>query len=100
MRYPLLAGRVAHCLIGPRIDRGPGADQSAKGSRTRIVSSRSGLVETRVTGQRISSSTRRIYLIAAAGSSAQLRAPAVVSCQPGIVSHTGSTAAWSAAFEG
>ena len=38
--------------------------QSANGSRTRIVSSRSGLVETKATGQRISSSIRRIYLIA------------------------------------
>ena len=58
------------------------ADQSAKGSRTRIVSSRSGLVDTSATGQRISSSTRRMYLIACAGRSAQLRAPAVVSVQP------------------
>src|SRR4051812_44999495 len=32
--------------------------QSANGSRTRIVSSRSGLVETRATGQRINSSMR------------------------------------------
>src|SRR3546814_1680037 len=40
------------------------------------------LVETSVTGHWINSSIRRIYLIACAGSSAQLRAPAVVSLQP------------------
>ncbi len=63
-----------------------GCHQSEKGSRTRIVSSRSGLVETSATGVRISSSTRRIYLIAWAGSCAQLRAPAVDSDQPATVS--------------
>ena len=56
------------------------------GSETRIVSSRSGLVDRSVTGQRTSSSIRRTYLIAAAGMSAQLRAPALVSFQPGISS--------------
>ena len=45
------------------------------GSVTRIVSSRSGLVESSVTGVFVRSSTRRIYLTAFAGSSAQLRAP-------------------------
>jgi hypothetical protein len=57
-----------------------------KGSVTRMVSSRSGLVERSATGQPISSSMRRTYLIAWAGSSAQERAPAVVSDQPGSVS--------------
>jgi hypothetical protein len=60
--------------------------QSANGSVTSIVSSRCGDVDTNVTGHSISSSMRRIYLIACAGSSAQLRAPAVVPCQPSIVS--------------
>ena len=48
------------------------------------MSSRSGLVETKATGQAISSSMRRIYLIAWAGSWRQLRAPAVDSLQPAI----------------
>ena len=48
------------------------------------MSSRSGLVETKATGQAISSSTRRMYLIACAGNCRQLRAPAVDSDQPGI----------------
>lgn len=62
------------------------SDQSTKGSRSRIVSSRSGLVETRATGVSISSCTRWTYLIALAGNWAKLRAPAVVSCQPSISS--------------
>ena len=45
------------------------------GSVTRMVSSRSGLVDSSVTGVRVSSSTRLIYFTALAGSSAQLRAP-------------------------
>lgn len=49
-----------------------------------MVSSRSGLVDNSATGQPISSSTRRTYLIASAGSSAQLRAPSVESDQPGM----------------
>ena len=60
--------------------------QSANGSRTRIVSSRSGLVESMATGASISSSIRRMYLIAVAGRSIQLRAPRVDSGQPSIVS--------------
>ena len=60
--------------------------QSANGSRTKIVSSRCGEVDTNATGHSINSSIRRTYLIACAGKSAQLRAPAVVSCQPGISS--------------
>lgn len=74
--------------------------QPANGSRTRIVSSRSGDVLTSATGQRISSSTRRTYLIARAGRSAQLRAPWVDSHQPLISSKMGSTRAWSAAWAG
>ena len=45
------------------------------GSVTRMVSSRSGLVLSSVTGVFVSSSTRRIYFTALAGRSAQLRAP-------------------------
>ncbi len=62
--------------------RCPPPAQSMKGSRTRMVSSRSGLVETSATGVSISSCTRLMYLIALAGRSAQLRAPAVLSLQP------------------
>ena len=51
-----------------------------------MVSSRSGLVDSSATGQPTSSSIRRTYLIACAGSSAQERAPAVGSCQPSMVS--------------
>ncbi len=56
--------------------------QSAKGSRTRMVSSRSGLVESRATGASTSSSSRLTYLTAGAGRSAKLRAPRVLSDQP------------------
>ena len=73
-----LAGRVANTNWSRR--------QALKGSLTKIVSSRSGDVLTSATGQRISSSMRRTYLIACAGRSAQLRAPAVVPCQPSISS--------------
>jgi putative hydrolase of the HAD superfamily len=58
----------------------------SKGSRIRIVSSRSGLVESRVTGHSTSSSMCFTYLIAWAGSSPQLRAPRVDSVQPSNVS--------------
>lgn len=60
--------------------------QSANGSVTRIVSSRSGDVDNNATGQPISSSTRRTYLTASPGRSAQDRAPAVEEDQPGISS--------------
>jgi hypothetical protein len=56
--------------------------QPSNGSRTRMVSSRSGLVESRVTGASVSSSMRRTYLTAWAGRSAQERAPRVEACQP------------------
>ncbi len=51
-----------------------------------IVSSRSGLVDSSVTGASTNSSMRRTYLIACAGKSAQDRAPRVESRQPSIVS--------------
>ena len=47
-----------------------------------MVSSRSGLVDSSVTGHSISSSMWRTYLTACAGSSAQLRAPRVDCVQP------------------
>ncbi len=62
------------------------ANQSANGSRTSTVSSRSGLVESSATGASISSSSRRMYLIAVAGKSAQERAPRVLSRQPAALS--------------
>ena len=60
--------------------------QSSKGSVTRIVSSRSGEVDTSATGQSINSSILRTYLIALAGKSAHDRAPSVLSAQPDISS--------------
>src|SRR6185437_1554141 len=60
--------------------------QSANGSRTKIVSSRSGLVESSATGVSINSSMRRTYLTASAGNCDQLRAPRVLSLQPSMVS--------------
>ena len=60
--------------------------QSSKGSVTKIVSSRSGEVETSATGQSINSSILRTYLIALAGKSAHERAPSVLSLQPDISS--------------
>ena len=56
------------------------------------MSSRSGLVETSATGQRINSSMRRTYLIARAGKSAQLRAPRVEPVYETIEGWRGSTA--------
>ncbi|TPW02866.1 MAG: hypothetical protein FD124_3230, partial [Alphaproteobacteria bacterium] len=56
------------------------------GSRIRITSSRSGLVLTSAAGQEMSSSMRRMYLIALAGRSREVRTPWVDSVQPGIVS--------------
>src|SRR5262249_6383406 len=60
--------------------------QVSNGLRTRMVSSRSGLVDSSPTEQPPSSSIRRTYLIAGAGSSAHDRAPAVRSRQPAMVS--------------
>ena len=61
-------------------------DQSSNGSFIRIVSSRSGLVDSSVTGHSISSSMRLTYLIAWAGSAAQDRLPSVDAFQPSSVS--------------
>ena len=60
--------------------------QSSKGSVTRIVSLRSGEVDTSATGQSINSSILRTYLIALAGKSAHDLAPSVLSSQPDISS--------------
>ena len=60
--------------------------QSSKGSVTRIVSLRSGEVDTSATGQSINSSILRTYLIASAGKSAHDLAPSVLSSQPDISS--------------
>ena len=60
--------------------------QSSKGSVTRIVSLRSGEVDTSATGQSINSSILRTYFIALAGKSAQDLAPSVLSSQPDISS--------------
>lgn len=59
-----------------------GAAQSANGSRIKIVSSRSGLVESSATGHSTNSSRRLTYFTAWAGSWAKLRAPLVLSDQP------------------
>jgi len=56
--------------------------QSSNGSFTNIVSSRSGLVDSSVTGHSISSSMWRTYFTACAGSSLHLRAPFVDCDQP------------------
>lgn len=60
--------------------------QSRNGSWTRIVSSRSGLVDNSATGTPTSSSIRRTYFIACAGRSAHERALLVTPFQPSIVS--------------
>ena len=51
-----------------------------------MVSSRSGLVDSKATGQPTNSSIRRTYFIACAGNCAQERARAVGSFQPAMVS--------------
>ena len=58
----------------------------SNGLVTRIVSSRSGLVDNKATGQPTSSSIRLTYFIACAGNCAQDRARAVGSFQPSMVS--------------
>ena len=93
---PALSGFVAQCHFMHSLGlwylskvvriRAASSTQSAKGSVTKIVSSRSGEVERSATGHWINSSTRRTYLIASAGSSAQLRAPSVDCDHPGISS--------------
>ena len=83
---PGSVGRRLRGVTAPRYRSVQTAGQSRNGSVTRMVSSRSGLVETIATGASISSSMRRMYFTAVAGRSAQLRAPWVLSFQPGIVS--------------
>jgi hypothetical protein len=73
-------------LFGIDVDGHWRHPQSENGSRTNTVSSRSGLVDSIATGASISSSSRRMYLIAVAGSCAQERAPRVLSCQPSATS--------------
>ena len=58
------------------------APQSWNGSRTRMVSSRSGLVESSATGHWINSSMVLTYFTACAGRLLQLRAPRVDCVQP------------------
>ncbi len=58
--------------------------QPANGSRTRMVSSRSGLVDRIASGASVSSSIQRTYFTAAAGRSDQERAPRVEALQPSI----------------
>ncbi len=74
-----LVGRKAHDLIRKPVPtfRGHALLRASEGFWTRIVSSRSGLVERSATGHPTSSSTRRTYLMACAGRSAQDRALAV-----------------------
>src|SRR5205085_8193986 len=62
---------------------------ASNGFCTRIVSSRSGLVESKAIGQPTNSSTSRTYLIACAGRSAHDLALAVGSFQPSTVSYIG-----------
>src|SRR5712692_9246002 len=84
-----LGALVAEYVAGNNRPRGAPArrqSRSSKGSRTNTVSSRSGLVENSATGASISSSLRRIYLMASALSCAQERAPRVLSLHPSTVS--------------
>jgi hypothetical protein len=77
-----------HAGAAPFPDAGalPAPVQSWNGSRIRMTSSRSGLVETSATGVSMSSSMRRTYLTASAGSWAHDRAPTVEPFQPSKVS--------------
>ena len=89
--HPVRRKRRRRAEVGPATDRAaaarPGAaGQSTNGSRTRIVSSRSGEVDSIATGHPMSSSIRRTYLIAAPGRSAHRRAPAVLPPHPSISS--------------
>ncbi len=77
---------VSHCSKLTRSACRMPPNYCSNGFCIRIVSSRSGLVDSSVTGQPTSSSIRRTYLIACAGSSAHERARAVGSCQPPTVS--------------
>ena len=80
---------VSSRMIEPEPER-PASECAGRLTRERIPHQNRvvalGRGQTSATGQRISSSMRRTYLIAWAGSSAQLRAPAVVPLQPSISS--------------
>ena len=89
-RAPVLAGVLfqtgdgagdQRMVVGHRALR-----QVSKGLCIRMVSSRSGLVDSNATGQPINSSMRRTYFTASAGSSAHERALAVIPFQPSAVS--------------
>lgn len=77
-----LKGPKKHSTTAQKLKSG----YPSNGSCTRIVSSRSGLVDRSATGTEINSSMRRMYLTAVAGRSAQLRPPWVLSRQPSMVS--------------
>ena len=77
---------ISHCISAYSFRPTNSAIYCSNGFCIRIVSSRSGLVDSSATGQPTSSSIRRTYLIACAGNSAHERARAVGSCQPPIVS--------------
>ncbi len=80
-------GAACCCIPARGLDRARAqAAHASNGFCTRIVSSRSGLVESKAIGHPTSSSTRRTYLIACAGRSAHERALAVGSFQPSMVS--------------
>ena len=84
--HPAGTRRASEVEAVARFGHGSIIAQAVKGSRTRMVSSRSGLVDRSVTGASISSSMRLTYLTAVAGKSAQLRAPRVLSVHPSTVS--------------
>ena len=85
---PRAAGPAGRAGMNPSLEANEQAvlsivfDQSWNGSRIKMVSSRSGLVDKSVTGHSISSSIVLTYFTACAGSSAQLRAPRVDCVQP------------------
>src|SRR5690606_28459562 len=70
------------------------------GWRRRIVSSRSGPVDTMSIGAPATSASRSRYRFALAGSASQSRTPTVLSLQPGISSYTGSQSPTSSAPNG
>ena len=92
-RAPVLAGVLVEPFDGAKDERvivshraGVCHAQVSNGLCIRIVSSRSGLVDSSATGQPINSSIRRTYLTAAPGNWAHERAFAVTSLQPSAVS--------------
>jgi hypothetical protein len=71
-----LAGLLRRSVFGRLAVK---ADQSANGSRTSTVSSRSRLVDSIATGAALNSSRHRTYLIMVAGNCTHERAPLVLS---------------------